>query len=101
MRRAVAWMVVGAMACGLPERPPVMGTRSSAAGTRSLVYWRWKGDWRDKPREIGRLDRDPHGTLFGILGQADPEVVCRLGDACIVKRVTGWTTIDAPSEPLL
>ena len=85
---------------GRDDRPRIMGTRHHADGSASMVYLRWKGDWRDKPGEIGRLDKPPEAALFGILGDDDPEVVCKLGDVCIIKRITGWTTIGAPSERL-
>src|SRR5690606_8047231 len=41
---------------GRDDRPRVMGTRLSEEGASRLVYLRWKGNWRDKPGEIGRLD---------------------------------------------
>ncbi len=35
-----------------------------------------------------------------MLGHADPEVVCKVGDECIVKRRTGWKTMPAgPGSP--
>ena len=85
---------------GRDDRPRVMGTRYRADGSGEMVYLRWKGNWRDKAGEIGRLDADPQAPLFGILGHDDPEVVCKLGDTCIIKRLTGWTMIPPPPEVL-
>lgn len=85
---------------GRDDRPRVMGARYRADGAGEMVYLRWKGNWRDKAGEIGRLDAAPLAPLFGILGHDDPEVVCKLGDTCIIKRLTGWTMIPPPPEVL-
>jgi hypothetical protein len=77
---------------GRDDRPRIMGTRHGPSGARG-IYLRWKGNWRDKPGEIGRLEGPPEAAFFGLLGHADPEVVCKLGDICIIKRLTGWTMI--------
>lgn len=82
---------------GRDDRPRLMGTRSGPQG-ESMVYLRHKGVWRTGFGEIGRLGNAPQAALFGILGHADPEVVCKLGDICIIKRITGWTMIPVPSE---
>jgi hypothetical protein len=85
---------------GRDNRPRLMGTTSvspDGSGTQA-VYLRLKNaGWRKEPSEIGRLGGLPHGGLFGVLGHDDPEVVCKVGDVCIVKRLTGWTTL--PSGP--
>jgi len=85
---------------GRDNRPRLMGTTSvspEGSGTQA-VYLRLKNaGWQKEPSEIGRLGGLPHGGLFGVLGHDDPEVVCKVGDVCIVKRVTGWTTL--PSGP--
>lgn len=85
---------------GRDDRPRVMGTRYRPDGSGEMVYLRFKGNWRDKAGEIGRLDSPPEAPLFGILGHDDPEVVCKLGDTCIIKRLTGWTMIPPPPEIL-
>jgi hypothetical protein len=85
---------------GRDDRPRVMGARYRADGSGAMVYLRWKETWRDKAGEIGRLDAVPLAPLFGILGHDDPEVVCKLGDTCIIKRLTGWTMIPPPPEEL-
>ena len=82
---------------GRDDRPRLMGHRESGAA-QAQRYYRWKGNWRDKAGEIGRLDGEPAAALFGILGHADPEVVCKLGDICIIKRITGWTMVPVPAE---
>lgn len=82
---------------GRDNRPRMMGTRTSAEG-RSAIYLRYKNGWRTEPKEIGQLAWPPHEGLFGVLGHDDPEVVCRIGDICILKRLTGWTIIKAGAE---
>jgi hypothetical protein len=50
------------------------------------------------PYELGRLGNSRQGALVAVLGTADPEVVCRPGDVCLIKRLSGWTTLPAPAE---
>ena len=86
---------------GRDDRPRVMGFRNVGIETQrrfdfQQLYYRWKGNWRAKSGEIGRLMQKPPAALFGILGHDDPEVVCKLGDECIIKRLTGWTMVPSP-----
>ena len=46
-------------------------------------------------KEIGQLGGTVRGALWGVLGTADPELVCRVGAVCIIKRQSGWTTAPA------
>lgn len=81
---------------GRDDKPRIMGAqrRDAAWGP---VYYRWRHDgWERDRREIGRLASAPLLGLYGVLGDADPEVVCKDGDVCIIKRRTGWKTIPAP-----
>ena len=39
------------------------------------------------------------GGLWGVLGSADPELVCRVNASCIIKRNSGWTTAPAGAVP--
>jgi hypothetical protein len=80
---------------GRDNAPRLMGFERGDGGDLS-VYLRWqKGGWQRGASEIGRL-AGAKGALYGVLGDADPEVVCKVGEVCIIKRRTGWTTIDAP-----
>lgn len=81
---------------GRNDKPRVMGTRT-VEGRPQQLYLRLKGSsWVHDKEEIEELARPPLAPLFGLLGHEDPEVVCRLADRCIIKRLTGWTRIDAP-----
>jgi hypothetical protein len=76
---------------GRDDRPRLMGGRDAP------LYLRLKrAGWQREPSEIGRLSGGS-GGLFGVLGYADPEVVCQVGGECIIKRRTGWRTIAAPA----
>ena len=83
---------------GRDDRPRLMGTRRRAGGEPDrIVYLRLKPEgWQPALYEIGRLGSPTvPGGMFGVLGHADPEVVCKVGDVCIIKRRTGWTTVDS------
>jgi hypothetical protein len=84
---------------GRDDWPRIMGSRF-AGSAASAVYLRYKGAWRREPGEIGRLAGEPAAAMYGVLGHDDPEVVCKVGDTCIIKRLTGWTNVPPASEPL-
>jgi hypothetical protein len=74
---------------GRDNRPRLMGHRE-AAGGRKMVYLRHRdGTWQDQRSEIGALAGDA-SQLYGVLGEADPEVVCKLGGICLLKSRKGW-----------
>jgi hypothetical protein len=78
---------------GRDDRIRVVGSRPGGA-----VYLRWlPAGFRAAGAEIGKL-ADLKGNLVAVLGTADPEIVCRPGDICYVKRRSGWTTIAAPAD---
>jgi hypothetical protein len=80
---------------GRDNEPRIMGQRQTKAG-EVAVYWRHlPNGWRDGRDEIGQLGGTMRGALWGVLGGADPELVCRTGAVCIIKRTTGWTTVAA------
>lgn len=56
------------------------------------------GGFRPAPDELGQLGRALADPLVAVLGTADPEVVCRPGERCILKRLSGWTDLDAPRD---
>jgi hypothetical protein len=83
---------------GRDEQPRIMGWETTDAGRRA-VYLRFRGGaWQNGASEIGKLGGPSPGALFGVLGYADPEVVCKESEGCIIKRLTGWTTIAAPER---
>jgi hypothetical protein len=83
---------------GRDDRPRLMGTRRREDRDQDrIIYLRLKPEgWQPALYEIGRLGSPTvPGGMFGVLGHADPEVVCKVGDVCIIKRRTGWTTVDS------
>ncbi|MFO0556027.1 MAG: hypothetical protein U0271_47050 [Polyangiaceae bacterium] len=79
---------------GRDNRPRLMGfVRSS--GKNRMVYLRFKdGKWQDQRKELGSLASES-STLYGVLGEADPEVVCKLDSTCLLKSRKGWKEIPA------
>jgi len=75
---------------GRDNRPRLMGYLGSGDASH-IVYLRFKdGRWQPELREIGPLGKDGPRPLFGVLGEADPEVVCRVDDRCLIKSRKGW-----------
>jgi hypothetical protein len=87
--RAVADDEIG-IYFGRDNRPRLMGYRAAA---KKMVYLRHRdGKWQEQRSEIGALAaEDAH--LFGVLGEADPEVVCRVGTLCLIKSRKGWQEV--------
>ena len=84
---------------GRDDHPRLMGYRRSGARTEPF-YRRYRGGrFRPEPSELGPLSA-PDGALYGVLGHADPEVVCVPGRFCLVKRVSGWSRAGAHREPV-
>jgi hypothetical protein len=84
---------------GRDNEPRIMGSRRSASG-ETAIYWRHApSGWRDGREEIGQLGGTTQGGLWGVLGAADPELVCRARAQCIIKRTSGWTVAPAGPAP--
>lgn len=81
---------------GRDNKPRLMGY-AGAGETAEGVYRRWRGGvWQRGADEIGKLGSGK-APFFGVLGYADPEVVCRVGEVCLIKRLTGWKTATPPA----
>jgi len=80
---------------GRDNEPRIMGTRRAAQGERAVYLRHMASGWRDGREEIGSLGGPAPGGLWGVLGSADPELVCRVNASCIIKRNSGWTTAPA------
>ena len=69
-----------------PKKPDeVRYYRSLPAGIKSALD------------EIGPLGKAGGPGLVALLGTADPEIVCRVGESCLIKRVSGWAKASAPA----
>ena len=85
---------------GRDDQPRLMGMRHGASGKSEPYYRRYKGGrFQPEPSELGPL-AGGGGALYGVLGHADPEVVCKPGASCLVKRTTGWGHAPAHAEPV-
>lgn len=83
---------------GRDNRPRVMGHREDGAARR-MVYLRHRdGVWQDQRSEIGALASDS-SQLFGVLGEADPEVVCKVAGICLLKSRKGWKEVPNTIPP--
>jgi hypothetical protein len=83
---------------GRDYRIRVVGTFASAAGPQSVYLRAMPDGLKPAPYELGKLGNSKNGALVAVLGTADPEVVCRPGEVCLIKRTSGWTTLAAPAE---
>ena len=80
---------------GRDNEPRIMGARRSSARESPVYFRHTSAGWQDGREEIGQLAAAPRGGLWGVLGAADPELVCRVNAQCIIKRTTGWVTAPA------
>lgn len=84
---------------GRDNQPRLLGFAPGEPGHEVPVYLRFRqGAFRPEPSELGPLAA-PRGALYGVLGFADPEVVCRPRALCLVKRTTGWNRVAAHDVP--
>lgn len=83
---------------GRDFRVRVVGTHAGPKGTQSVYLRSLPGGFKAAPDELGRLGNTRTGALVAVLGTADPEVVCRPGDLCLIKRISGWSSLPAPSD---
>lgn len=84
---------------GRDNQPRIMGTRHGAQGPRQL-YLRYRfGSWREEPRELAAFAGKPHAAIYGVLGWDDPEVLCKVGEFCLIKQRSGWSQVPLPVDP--
>lgn len=77
---------------GRDNRPRLMGYHREGD---TMVYLRYRdGAWQDQRSEIGALAGD-RAALYGVLGEDDPEVVCKVGGICLLKSRKGWKELPA------
>ncbi len=84
---------------GRDNRPRLMGYAGAPESAR-MVYLRYKdGAWQDQRSELGGVAADS-AALFGVLGEADPEVVCKVGmPTCLLKSRKGWKDVKSSLTP--
>ncbi len=84
---------------GRDGKPRILGT-GSVEGRPEPLYLRYRGAaWIADRQEVSELLQPPAAGLYGVLGYDDPEVVCKVGGTCLIKRLTGWKRMDAETTP--
>ena len=83
---------------GRDYRVRLVGSRRTPNGVESVYLRAMPEGLKPAPYELGRLANLKAGGLVAVLGTADPEIVCRPADVCLIKRVTGWETLPAAAE---
>jgi hypothetical protein len=82
---------------GRDYRVRLAGTAHTAKGDEVRYYRSLPGGLKPALDELGPLGRRGGPGLVALLGTLDPEIVCRLGESCLIKRVSGWTKASAPA----
>jgi hypothetical protein len=82
---------------GRDYRVRIAGTAHTPQGDEVRYYRSLPGGLKSALDELGPLGRRGGPGLVALLGTADPEIVCRLGESCLIKRVSGWAKASAPA----
>lgn len=82
---------------GRDYRVRVAGSALTATGPEVRYYRSLPGGLKPALDELGPLGGRGGPGLVALLGTADPEIVCRLGQSCLIKRISGWSKASAPS----
>lgn len=82
---------------GRDFRVRVAGTAHTPEGDEVRYYRSRPEGLKPALEELGPLGHRGGAGLIALLGTADPEIVCRVGESCLVKRVSGWAKASAPA----
>jgi hypothetical protein len=82
---------------GRDYRVRIAGTAHTPQGSEVRYYRSLPGGLRPALDELGPLGKRGAPGLVALLGTTDPEIVCRPGENCLIKRVSGWSKISAPA----
>jgi hypothetical protein len=82
---------------GRDYRIRIAGTARTARGDEVRYYRSLPQGLTPALDELGPLGHRTGSGLVAQLGTADPEIVCRVGESCLVKRVSGWAKASAPA----
>jgi hypothetical protein len=81
---------------GRDYRVRVAGTARTPKGDEVRYFRSLPGGLRPAPDELGPLGKPGAPGLVALLGTADPEIVCRPGERCLIKTVNGWAKASSP-----
>jgi hypothetical protein len=82
---------------GRDYRVRIAGTAHTPQGDEVRYYRSLPGGLRPALDELGPLGKPGAPGLVALLGTTDPEIVCRPGLSCLLKRVSGWAKASAPA----
>lgn len=82
---------------GRDYRVRVAGSARTPRGDEVRYYRSLPGGLKPALDELGPLGQRGAPGLIALLGTADPEIVCRVGQSCLIKSVHGWAKAPAPS----
>ncbi len=81
---------------GRDYRVRIAGTAHTPQGDEVRYYRSLPQGIKPALDEIAALGHRGGPGLVALLGTADPEIVCRPGESCLIKRVSGWAKASAP-----
>ena len=82
---------------GRDYRVRIAGTAHTPQGDEVRYYRSLPEGLKPALDELGPLGHRGAPGLVAQLGTADPEIVCRPGQSCLIKRVSGWAKASAPA----
>jgi hypothetical protein len=82
---------------GRDYRVRIAGTARTPKGNEVRYFRSLPGGLRPAPDELGPLGKPGAPGLVALLGTADPEIVCRPGQSCLIKTINGWAKASAPT----
>jgi hypothetical protein len=82
---------------GRDYRVRIAGTAHTPRGDEVRYYRSLPGGLKPALDELGPLGKRGAPGLLALLGTTDPEIVCRPGESCLLKRTSGWTKLSAPA----
>ncbi|HEX2874275.1 MAG TPA: hypothetical protein VHP33_23635 [Polyangiaceae bacterium] len=82
---------------GRDYRVRIAGLAHTQKGDEVRYYRSLPGGIKSALDELGPLGKPGGPGLVALLGTADPEIVCRVGESCLIKRISGWAKASAPA----
>lgn len=82
---------------GRDYRVRIVGTAHTPHGDEVRYYRSLAAGLKPALDELGPLGTRGGPGLVAVLGTADPEIVCRVGESCLIKRISGWSKASAPA----
>lgn len=82
---------------GRDYRVRIAGTAHTKTGDEVRYYRSLPGGLKPALDELGPLGARGGPGLLALLGTADPEIVCRTGQSCLIKTIQGWAKASAPA----